>query len=134
MIDYRELPFDQPVIDRTLNLMALVPELKMAERCYGCNFTICLTPKPQRKEGKCPGCRQPVCFFCGCTDEVPCAIPVVGGHIACAWYADGICTVCFHRVVEMAYRNTCARQYREALADVSAEWPEMMSCGTAAES
>lgn len=94
------------------------PYVKLAQRCNSCNFTISLTPGHQRKAGVCPGCEEKVCFTCGCTQTLPCAVEVIGGYLPCSWYAPGVCTFCFQRMLELAYKITCRRLLVEDTIDI----------------
>jgi hypothetical protein len=48
--------------------------------------------------GICPGCREQVCSFCGCTERRACIHPEYG--YPCSWAEPGVCDFCTWEIAE----------------------------------
>jgi len=80
--------------------------------CRGCGFILQATYAAANGY-RCPGCRRPVCYVCGCTEDVACRMTETAAdgsktaEYACAWcpFVPGTCTFCYARAAYEYYQD-----------------------------
>lgn len=77
----------------------------MNVNCRNCNTPLIETDDNYHT---CPGCLEPVCFYCGCTPQTACTYPVVDGVMTCGWLRPGLCNFCPWRIAEAMYAAATA--------------------------
>lgn len=73
--------------------------------CKKCG-TILQASLADEYNNRCPGCGEPVCYICGCTELTPC----VYGAATCSWVPDArACSRCFARLAYELYQQATGR-------------------------
>jgi len=92
--------------------IVLTPQPVLCKNC----FTVLKASYAAENYGLCPGCQEPACYTCGCSEERACAreSQTLDGkrsvtHV-CSWADVGICSFCREEACYVLYMEATGRE------------------------